>query len=49
LQHDIDSVNFVVSLIIFFSHRRCAPACNLKQLSWTALSERPHYSRRMTQ
>ena len=35
--------------LFFFSHRRCAPTCNLEQLSWTAALERPYYSRQMAQ
>ena len=48
VQHDIESAHFVVSFIIF-THERYAPACSLEQLSWTAVPEWPHYSRRMAQ
>ena len=48
LQRNIQSAHFVMFFIIF-THRRCAPACNLEHLSWTAEPERPHYSRQMAQ
>jgi hypothetical protein len=48
LQHNIESAHFVV-FIITFTHRRCAPACNLEQLSRTAAPEQPHFSRQIAQ